>query len=141
MIIITLGTKNVVFERHVGTWKFTLLWGFTKPANPNFKDGNSDSVFGVTARKHRASVLGVIAEVPTRLRSFIMHSLICVFLGEIFLMCEVNEKIAFIFLFSVCKVLQCLEFWLLNRKEQALLHYESVMAMADLSFSLSAQYL
>lgn len=102
-------------------------------------------VFGVTARKHQgiclASVLGMIAEMLTRLCSLIMQSLIYVFLKEIFLSCEVNEKIAFLFLFSVCKILQGLEFCFLKRNVQALLHYVSVTVMADLSFSLSVHYL
>lgn len=54
---IKLGTKGVVFERHEGTWKFTLLWGFTKPANTSFKDGNTDMSLESLLKTNRASVL------------------------------------------------------------------------------------
>lgn len=43
IIIIISGTKNVVLKRRGGTWKFTLLWGFARPANNNFKDRNPNT--------------------------------------------------------------------------------------------------
>lgn len=62
-----LGTKNVVFERHVGTWKFTLLWGFSEPANAGFKDRNTDIGLQGPGQKEQdvclAPVVGTIAEV------------------------------------------------------------------------------
>lgn len=75
-------------------------------------------IFGVPARKQQgiylAPVVGTTAEVwPSSFFHF-------VFLWEIFLGCEVNEKIAFILL------LHCLDFLFLRRKAQALLHSESV---------------
>lgn len=67
IIIIKLATKNVVFERHVGTWKYTLLWGFSEPTKANFKDRNTDGHLRGPATKQQgiylAPVVGTTAEV------------------------------------------------------------------------------
>lgn len=124
---------------------FTLLEGFTKLTNANFKDRNTD----MCLQDHSQNPTGHLSCFCSgnhnagvhRLYSFTTHTLtrvqkcplptfllsalsvVYVFFGEIFRRCEVRDGVSFTFLFSVFGVLYCLHFLFLQWRVWALLPF------------------